>query len=94
MANPTVLEKAGAFMIGPIYDLLFCENGRGLANGRGWIKTLELAENETVIYYKTYKTDDPDNMQAIIDQNLAPGTVQFLTPKVSNKADILVRSKF
>ena len=60
-------------MLGPIHNVLFYENGRGLPDGRGWLKTLELAEDDVVIYYETYKTDDPDDMQAIIDQNLAPG---------------------
>ena len=34
--------------------------------------SLELTEDQVEITYKTYKSDDPDDMQAIIDQKLAP----------------------
>ena len=34
--------------------------------------SLELTEDQVEITYKTYISDDPDDMQAIIDQKLAP----------------------
>ena len=63
MANPTVLEKPGALMIFPIYQLL-CGD------------FLALTEDQIAISYKTYKSDFPDDMQAIIDGKLTPGIVR------------------
>ena len=47
-------------MLEPVHQLLF---GYHLALSRDQIK----------IFYKRYKTDNSDDMQAIIDQKLAPG---------------------
>ena len=62
IANPTVLEKPGAFMIWPVYELLFYKNFY-----------LALTEDQVNIRYKTYKTANESDMQEIIDQRLAPG---------------------
>ena len=62
------MEKPGALMLAPIYQLLFGENEL-----RHWMKTLELVEDQVIVFYKTYKTNNRDNMQAIVDQKLAPG---------------------
>ena len=59
IANPTVLEKPGALMLYPIYELLF--------------DYLALADTQISISYKTYKRDNEDDMQAIVDGNLTPG---------------------
>ena len=73
-----MLEKPGALMLYPIYDLLFGEK----ENDKGdWRRPfLELTEDQIAISYKTYKTDDPNDMQAITDGNLAPG---IMTRKLS-----------
>ena len=63
MANPTVLEKPGALMLAPVYQLLF----------RGFHNSLCLSEDQITIGYKTYKADNQSDMQKIIDQQLAPG---------------------
>ena len=68
IANPTVLEKPGALMLAPIYQLLFGENEL-----RHWMKTLELVEDQVSIFYKTYRSDNQVDMQAIVDQQLTPG---------------------
>ena len=46
-------------MLYPIYELLF--------------DYLALADNQISISYKTYKRDNEDDMQAIVDGNLTPG---------------------
>ena len=58
------MEKHGALMLYPVYELLFDKD------------YLALTEDEIAISYKTYKSDD---MQAIIDEKLTPGikTEQF-----------------
>ena len=61
IANPTILEERGALMLAPIFDLLFRSDYLGLG------------KTQVTIFYKTYKTDDPADMQAIIDQKQAPG---------------------
>ena len=63
-----MLEKPGALMLYPIYQLLF-----GKMAWRDPV--LKLTENQIAISYKTYKSDNADDMQAIIDQKLAPGTM-------------------
>ena len=63
MANPTVLEKPGAFMLAPIYQLLFGKND------------LALTEDQVKINYKTYKAEESSDMQEILDQKLAPGKI-------------------
>ena len=55
-------------MLAPVYQLLFGENEL-----RHWMKTLELVENQVTVFYKTYKTNNRDDMRAIVDQKLAPG---------------------
>ena len=62
MANPTVLEKPGAFLLAPIYRLLF-----------GFY--LDLTEDQVKISYKTYKAENQADMMEIIDQQLAPGKI-------------------
>ena len=48
-------------MLAPIYELFF-DSGY-----------LALTENQVEIFYRRYQSDNPDDMQAIIDQKLAPG---------------------
>ena len=48
-------------MFWPIYQLFF---------GKFY---LALAEDQIAIEYKTYKTDDENDMQVIFDQKLTPG---------------------
>ena len=67
IANPTVLEKPGAFMLAPIYRLLFGQCTPYSAN------SLELTEDQVAVTYKTYRTDDPAALKAVVDQKLAPG---------------------
>ena len=68
IANPTVLEKPGALMLAPVYQLLFGEN-----KPHHYLPSLELTEDQVAISYKTYKSDDANDIQAIIDQKLTPG---------------------
>ena len=68
IANPTVLEKSGALMLAPIYELLF---GAGM-------KSLLLTEDQITIYYKTYNSDNSADMNDIIDQKLSPGKSDIL----------------
>ena len=56
-------------MLEPIYFLLF------------GIQGLILNEENIAITYKTYRSDCPDEMQAMVDQKLAPGRNQ--TPGTS-----------
>ena len=63
IANPTILENEGALMLEPVYRLLF---GRNTAN-------LGLTRDQVKVYYRTYKLNDPDDLQTITDQKLAPG---------------------
>ena len=67
IANPTVLEKPGALMLAPIYQLLFGEYDNSN------YPSLELTEDQITISYKTYKTDNLPHLQEIVDQKLAPG---------------------
>ena len=53
-------------MMYPIYQVLF---GVDYPD----VPSLELAEDQIVITYKTYKSDNADDMQAIIDGRLTPG---------------------
>ena len=48
-------------MLYPIFTLLFDQ------------EYLKLTEDKIAISYKTYKYDDPDDMQEIIDKKLTPG---------------------
>ena len=48
-------------MLSPVYELLFESD------------ELALTEGQVTIGYKTYKADNPVDMQEIIDQQLAPG---------------------
>ena len=59
--------KPGALMLAPIYSLLFAKNG--LYNNH----SLELTEDQIAISYRTYKSNNTDDMQAIIDGKLTPG---------------------
>ena len=69
IANPTVLERPGALMLYPIYQLLFGEHGKTILDD----PSLELTEDQIVINYTTYKTTAEDDMQAIFDDKLTPG---------------------
>ena len=62
IANPTVLEKPGAFMLAPVYKLLFV-----------YTDYLCLNEDQIIISYKTYKSDKPSDMKKITVNRLAPG---------------------
>ena len=48
-------------MLYPVYKLLFDKD------------YLALTEDQIAISYKTYKSDNENDMQAIIDQKLTPG---------------------
>ena len=61
IANPTILETQGALMLAPIHTLLFDQS------------LLGLSKQQVSIFYKTYKSNNPVDMQAIIDQKLSPG---------------------
>ena len=66
-------------MLAPIYYLLFGEN-------ESLGPSLELTEDQVALSYKTYKSDDANAMQAVIDQKLTPGNrtkkmKDVLTPK-------------
>ena len=77
-----MLEKPGALMLEPVYKLLFgrCDftdepadsssTGHYLASHG---PSLELIEDWISITYKTYRSDNLDDMQTLMDQNLAPG---------------------
>ena len=60
------MEKSGALMLAPVYELLFGK----------W--SLLLTEDQISITYKTYKTDEAADLQEIINQKLAPGTILIL----------------
>ena len=53
-------------MLRPVYELLFGKN-------EIYRPSLELTEDQVAIGYKTYKSDDANDIQAIIDQKLTPG---------------------
>ena len=55
-------------MLYPIYQILLGENVNSYNE-----PSLELTEDQIAISYKTYKSDDGNDMQAIIDQKLTPG---------------------
>ena len=55
-------------MLAPIYNLLFGEN----KNDR---PSLELTEDQIAISYKTYQSDNADDMQEIIEEKLTPGII-------------------
>ena len=50
-------------MLAPIYRLLL----------KDYDHYLNLKKDELVIFYKTYQSTDLTDMQAIVDQQLAPG---------------------
>ena len=52
-------------MLAPVYELLFGK----------YQPSLELSEDQISISYKTYKSDNADDMQCIIDQKLTPGMI-------------------
>ena len=52
-------------MLAPIYELLFNKT----------YDSLLLNQDQVKISYKTYKTEESNEMQEIVDQQLAPGTV-------------------
>ena len=54
-------------MLKPIYELLF-EKPDSNSKYR-----LGLTKDQIVTCYKTYKSNDPADMKAIVDQKLAPG---------------------
>ena len=68
IANPTVLEKPGVLMLHPIYQLLFGEYNPDFTD-----PYLKLTENQIAVNYKTYRSNDADDMQAIVDGKLTPG---------------------
>ena len=53
-------------MLAPIYQLL-------LGKDEYWGPSLKLTEDQIAISYKTYKLDNDDDMQAIVDEKLTPG---------------------
>ena len=55
-------------MLYPIYQLLFGKYDN-LYSG----PSLELTEDQVAVSYKTYKSNDENDMQAIIDDKLTPG---------------------
>ena len=61
------MEKPGAIMLQPVYELLF--DGHRLV----------LTEDQVAISYKTYKTSDEKDRQSVVDQKLAPGIKQCVT---------------
>ena len=69
IANPTVLEKPGALMLAPVYQLLFGENGKEYWED----PSLVLIEDQITINYKTYSSDKPSDMKKIAKNRLAPG---------------------
>ena len=58
-------------MLQPIYELIFEKNDDYIADYNKY--RLALKRDQVVISYKTYKSTDLTDMQAIIDQQLAPG---------------------
>ena len=58
-----MLEKPGALMLYPIYQLLFDES------------FLFLTEDQISISYKTYDSQNEGDMQALIDEKLTPGKI-------------------
>ena len=69
IANPTVLEKPGALMLAPIYELLFGKHGTF-----SWSDpSLELTEDQIAISYKTYKSNKAADRRAIVNGKLTPG---------------------
>ena len=59
-------------MLQPIYELIFEEydtEGRTYRNEN----RLALPNDQVVISYKTYNSNSPADMQAIIDKKLTPG---------------------
>ena len=65
------MEKSGVLMLAPVYKLFFGQN-------KEWIQSLELTEDQISITYKTYKTNKAADLQEIINQKLAPGTIIIL----------------
>ena len=63
------MEKHGALMLAPVYELLF-------GKGEYWSSesSLVLNEYQITISYKTYKSDHADDMLAIKNAKLTPGT--------------------
>ena len=57
-------------MLQPIYELIFQEYDTMFQSDNR--HRLALKRDEVVITYMTYKSTDPTNMQAIVDQKLAP----------------------
>ena len=73
IANPTVLEKPGAVMLAPVYQLLFGQiDSVDYQKYDLKTKSLALTEDQITISYKTYKADKPSDMREITDK-LAPG---------------------
>ena len=62
-----MLEKPGALMMYPIYQLLFGKHSDYDP------ASLELTENDVAISYKVYKSGKAADRQAIIDGSLTPG---------------------
>ena len=62
------MEKSGAWMIRPIYQILF-------GTHKSWHPSLELAEDQVVISYKMYESDNASDMQVIVDEKLTPGII-------------------
>ena len=63
------MEKQGALMLAPVYQLLFGKH-MSFLNPE---PSLELTEDQVAISYKTYKLDNADDRQAIVDGKLTPG---------------------
>ena len=61
-----MLEKPGALMISPIYNMLFGEEEYNP-------KKLLLSEGQVSLSYKAYKTQCDSDMQLIRTLKLAPG---------------------
>ena len=67
IANTTILEREGVLMLAPIYGLLFN------------VLYLALTRVRVKIFYRIYHSEYPDDMQAIIDHQLAPGWKMLIT---------------
>ena len=57
-------------MLWPVHELLFGCNTSFVGNNY-----LNLEKDQVITYYNTYKSDNLSDMQAIVDQRLAPGKI-------------------
>ena len=81
-------------MIAPIYYLLFGQASTSFETDTKR-RSLDLTEDQVNIKYTTYKTNNPDDMQTIIDQKLAPGkTVATICTKCEHTARFRNKTPF